>query len=136
MNLNIPFTKEYLSGLEIDCISQLLNTNPETNKVNWDQKCSNLLNKELETNNYFLTSSCTSSLEIAALLSKINHGDEFILPSYTFSSSANAFALRGGVPVFVDVREDTLNIDENKIESAISKKNQSYYSCSLCWCNL
>ena len=111
MNLNIPFTKEYLSGLEIDCISQFLNTNPETNKVNWHQKCSNLLNKELETNNYFLTSSCTSSLEIAALLSKINHGDEFILPSYTFSSSANAFALRGGVPVFVDVREDTLNID-------------------------
>ena len=125
MNINIPFTKEYLSGVEIDCISQLLNTNPETNKVNWDQKCSNLLNKELETNNYFLTSSCTSSLEIAALLSKINHGDEFILPSYTFSSSANAFALRGGVPVFVDVREDTLNIDENKIESAISKKTKA-----------
>ena len=48
MNLNIPFTKEYLSGLEIDCISQLLNTNTKTNKVNWDQKCSNLLNKELE----------------------------------------------------------------------------------------
>ena len=102
----------------------MLNTNPETNKVNWDQKCSNLLNKELKTNNYFLTSSCTSSLEIAALLSKINHGDEFILPSYTFSSSANAFALRG-VPVFVDVREDTLNIDENKIESAISKKTKA-----------
>ena len=125
MNINIPFTKEYLSGVEIDCISQLLNTNPETNKGNWDQKCSNLLNKELKTNNYFLTSSCTSSLEIAALLSKINHGDEFILPSYTFSSSANAFALRGGVPVFVDVREDTLNIDENKIESAISKKTKA-----------
>ncbi|HIG43365.1 MAG TPA: dTDP-4-amino-4,6-dideoxygalactose transaminase, partial [Gammaproteobacteria bacterium] len=67
-----------------------------------------------------LTHSCTAALEMAALLMDIQPGDEIIMPSFTFVSTANAFALRGGIPVFVDIREDTLNIDETKIEAAIT----------------
>lgn len=72
-----------------------------------------------------LTHSCTAALEMAALLADIQPGDEVIMPSYTFVSTANAFVLRGGIPVFVDIREDTLNIDENLIESAITPRTKA-----------
>lgn len=72
-----------------------------------------------------LTHSCTAALEMAAILANIGPGDEVIMPSYTFVSTANAFVLRGGTPVFVDIRPDTLNIDENKIEAAITPKTKA-----------
>src|SRR5438093_11505279 len=72
-----------------------------------------------------LTHSCTAALEMSALLADIQPGDEVIMPSFTFVSTANAFVLRGGVPVFVDVREDTLNIDESKIEAAITSRTRA-----------
>src|SRR4029079_10413578 len=72
----------------------------------------------------FLVHSCTAALEMAALLLDVEPGDEFIMPSYTFVSTANAFVLRGGIPVFVDVREDTLNLDERLIESAITPRTR------------
>ncbi len=72
-----------------------------------------------------LTHSCTAALEIAAMVAGLEEGDEVIMPSYTFVSSANAFVLRGAVPVFVDIRPDTLNIDESKIEAAITKKTKA-----------
>jgi dTDP-4-amino-4,6-dideoxygalactose transaminase len=72
-----------------------------------------------------LTHSCTAALEMSALLAEIKPGDEIIMPSFTFVSSANAFALRGGVPVFIDIRPDTLNIDETKIEAAITPKTRA-----------
>src|SRR6056300_969168 len=75
--------------------------------------------------NVLLTHSCTAALEMAAILLDIQPGDEIIMPSYTFVSTANAFVLRGGVPVFVDIREDTLNLDETLIEAAITPRTRA-----------
>ncbi len=72
-----------------------------------------------------LTHSCTAALEMAAILAELQPGDEVIMPSYTFVSTANAFVLRGAVPVFVDIRPDTLNLDESKIEQAITEKTRA-----------
>src|SRR6056300_490179 len=74
--------------------------------------------------NVLLTHSCTAALEIAAILADIQPGDEVIMPSFTFVSTANAFVLRGGVPVFVDIREDTLNINETLIEESITSRTK------------
>lgn len=79
-----------------------------------------------------MTTSGTSALEMAALLTDIKPGDEAVMPSYTFVSTANAFVLRGATIVFVDIRPDTMNIDENLIEDAITE-NKGYCSCSLRW---
>ena len=76
-------------------------------------RCQVWLEQHLSCGKAFLTHSCTAALEMSALLINIKAGDEVIMPSYTFVSTANAFVLRGGVPVFVDIRPDTLNMDEN-----------------------
>ncbi len=91
----------------------------------YTKKCHTWLEENVSCDKALLTHSCTAALEMAALLLNITHGDEVILPSYTFVSTANAFVLRGGVPVFVDIREDTLNIDENLIEAAITPKTKA-----------
>jgi dTDP-4-amino-4,6-dideoxygalactose transaminase len=88
-------------------------------------KCQEYLKTEINCNNPLLTHSCTGALEMSALLLDIKVGDEIIMPSYTFVSTANAFALRGGVPVFLDIRTDTLNIDEKQIEDAITPKTKA-----------
>ena len=79
------------------------------------QKCQKFLESTLGVRRVLLTHSCTAALEMSAMLFDIGPGDEVIMPSFTFVSTANAFVLRGGIPVFVDIRPDTLNIDENKI---------------------
>ena len=89
------------------------------------QKCQNWIEQELGVNKVLLTHSCTAALEMAALILEIKPGDEIIMPSYTFVSTANAFVLRGGIPVFVDVRRDTLNLDENLIEPAITNRTRA-----------
>lgn len=89
------------------------------------KKCHAWLEKETGAQKALLTHSCTAALEMAAILADIQPGDEVIMPSYTFVSTANAFVLRGGVPVFVDIRPDTLNIDETKIEAAITPKTKA-----------
>ena len=76
--------------------------------------------------------SCTAALEMAALLINVRPGDEIIMPSYTFVSTANAFALRGAVPVFLDIRSDTLNLDESKLEAAITPPDKGGDGSSLC----
>ncbi|MEG0257195.1 MAG: dTDP-4-amino-4,6-dideoxygalactose transaminase [Christensenella sp.] len=86
------------------------------------QRCSQWLKLNCDISNVFLTTSCTHALEMTALLCKIKPGDEVIMPSYTFVSTANAFVLRGAKIVFVDIRPDTMNIDEKLIESAITSK--------------
>ena len=88
-------------------------------------QCHNWLEQRTGCRKALLTHSCTAALEMAAILADIKPGDEIIMPSYTFVSTANAFALRGGVPVFVDIRPDTLNIDESKIEAAITEKTKA-----------
>jgi len=89
------------------------------------KKCNSFLEKKFKAKKCIITNSCTSALEIAALLIDAKDGDEIIMPSYTFVSTANAFVLRGAKPVFVDVRKDNLNIDEKLIEKAITKKTKA-----------
>lgn len=88
-------------------------------------QCNEWLEKKTGTAKALLTTSCTHATELAALLSDIKEGDEIIMPSYTFVSTADAFVLRGAVPVFVDIRPDTMNIDEEKIEAAITEKTKA-----------
>jgi len=89
------------------------------------QKMQAWLENRLQCRKVLLTHSCTAALEMAALLADIQDGDEVIMPSYTFVSTANAFVLRGGVPVFIDIRCDTLNMDETWIEKAITKRTKA-----------
>jgi len=88
-------------------------------------KCHAWLEKRIGCHQALLTHSCTAALEMAAILADIQPGDEIIMPSYTFVSTANAFVLRGGIPVFVDIRADTLNIDETKIEARITTRTKA-----------
>jgi len=89
------------------------------------KKCHARLESLVGCRKAFLTHSCTAALEMAAILADIQPGDEIIMPSFTFVSTANAFVLRGGVPVFVDIRPDTLNLDESKIEAAITPRTKA-----------
>lgn len=89
------------------------------------QRCRKWLIQKLEINEALLTTSCTHAIELAALMSKIGEGDEVIMPSFTFVSTANAVVLRGGIPVFVDICPDTMNIDAQKIEAAITERTKA-----------
>ncbi len=89
------------------------------------QRCQQLLKKNIKCKEALLVHSCTAALEMCALLLNIKKGDEIIMPSYTFVSTANAFVLRGGTPVFVDIDSENLNIDPNKIEKVITKKTKA-----------
>ncbi|MEY4769146.1 MAG: dTDP-4-amino-4,6-dideoxygalactose transaminase, partial [Pseudomonadota bacterium] len=91
----------------------------------YTKQCHHWLENHLKTNKALLTHSCTAALEMAAILIDLQPGDEVIMPSYTFVSTANAFVLRGAIPVFIDIRSDTLNIDENKIAAAITEKTKA-----------
>ena len=92
---------------------------------NYTKKCQEILEKKFGVPKIYLTTSGSSALEMACMLAGISFGDEVILPSYTFSSTANSIVLFGGIPVFVDIRPDTMNIDETKIESAITSKTKA-----------
>src|SRR5689334_19882304 len=89
------------------------------------KECHHLLKQVLGVPKVLLTTSCTHALEMAALLLEIQPGDEVIVPSFTFVSTANAFVLRGARPVFIDVRPDTLNLDERKLEALITDKTKA-----------
>lgn len=120
----IPFNWPHLTGKEIEYISSAHKNGKLAGDGPFTERCHKWL-QELTGSKSLLTHSCTASLEMTALLMKIKLGDEVIMPSYTFVSTANAFVLRGAVPVFVDIREDTLNIDENLIESAITPRTRA-----------
>lgn len=123
--MKIPFNRPYMSGLELEYITEAYNNHHLSGDGNFTKRCHLWLEKSIGVKKALLTHSCTAALEMAAILADIQPGDEVIMPSYTFVSTANAFVLRGGVPVFVDIRPDTLNIDENLIEGAISKKTKA-----------
>lgn len=91
----------------------------------YTKKCSEWIEKRTGTAKCLLTTSCTHATELAALLADVKPGDEIIMPAYTFVSTADAFVLRGAIPVFVDIRPDTMNIDENLIEAAITEKTKA-----------
>ncbi len=121
----IPFNLPFMTGKELHYIAESHMNGRLAGDGPFTARCHNWLETNTGCVKALLTHSCTAALEMAALLLDINPGDEVIMPSYTFVSTANAFALRGGVPVFVDIREDTLNIDENLIEAAITPKTRA-----------
>jgi dTDP-4-amino-4,6-dideoxygalactose transaminase len=121
----IPFNKPYLTGKELGYIAEAHANSQLAGDGRFTRQCQFWLENLGGHAKVLLTHSCTAALEMAALLCNIGSGDEVILPSYTFVSTANAFALRGAVPVFVDVRMDTLNIDETRIEAAITPRTKA-----------
>ncbi len=114
-----------MTGKELGYISQAHANLHLAGDGAFTKKCHAWLEKKTGSNKALLTHSCTAALEMAALLLDIKPGDEIIMPSYTFVSTANAFVLRGGIPVFVDIREDTLNLDEHLIEAAITSRTRA-----------
>jgi dTDP-4-amino-4,6-dideoxygalactose transaminase len=122
----IPFNKPFIAGKELHYISQaVLVESHLSGDGHFTKECHNWLETHLGCRKVLLTHSCTAALEMAAILLNIRPGDEIIMPSFTFVSTANAFVLRGGVPVFVDIRQDTLNVDEKLIGAAITEKTRA-----------
>ena len=121
----IPFNKPFLSGKEIDYILDAASSGQLAGDGKCTQLCQKILTSYVGSKTTLLTHSCTAALEMCALLGEFNPGDEVIMPSFTFVSTANAFCLRGLVPVFVDIREDTLNLNEQLIEDAINEKTKA-----------
>lgn len=121
INFNVPpFT-----GNEMKYIEKAVENQKICGDGEFTKKCSEWLEERTGTKKCLLTTSCTHALEMAALLSDIQEGDEVIMPSYTFVSTANAFVLRGAKIVFVDIRPDTMNIDENLIEAAVTDRTRA-----------
>lgn len=121
----IPFNKPYMTGKELYYIAEAKFGNMLAGDGPFTKRCHQWIEEKTGCAKALLTHSCTAALEMAALLLDIQSGDEVIMPSYTFVSTANAFVLRGGVPVFVDIREDTLNLDERLIEAAITPRTKA-----------
>lgn len=124
MKYRIPFNKPFIVGQELYYVAQSVLSGHTAGDGPYTKKCQALLEEKLGAKKILLTPSCTAALEMAAILCNIQPGDEVILPSFTFVSTANAFYLRGAKLVFVDIRPDTLNIDETKIEKAITNRTK------------
>ena len=123
--MTIPFNKPFMTGKELWYVSQAHAKGHLAGDGAFAKQCSSWLEQRTGSRSALLTHSCTAALEMAAMLVDTQPGDEIIMPSYTFVSTANAFVLRGGVPVFVDIRPDTLNIDETRIEAAITPRTKA-----------
>jgi len=123
--MKIPFNKPFIIGRELDYIVDAVNSGHLSGDGVYTRRCHEWLEKNLGCKRALLTHSCTAALEMAAILCDLQPGDEVIMPSFTFVSTANAFVLRGAVPVFVDIRADTLNLDERLIEAAVTKKTRA-----------
>jgi dTDP-4-amino-4,6-dideoxygalactose transaminase len=121
----IPFNKPFLTGRELHYIAQAHENSHLSGDGPFTKRCQAWLERVTGCRKAMLTHSGTGALEMAAILAGTGPGDEIIMPSFTFVSTANAFVLRGGVPVFVDVRADTLNIDETKIEAAVTARTKA-----------
>ena len=121
INFNVPpFT-----GKEMDYIKIAIDNEKICGDGQFTKKCNAWMEERTGTSKALLTTSCTHALEMSALLADIKPGDEVIMPSFTFVSTADAFVLRGATIVFVDIRPDTMNIDETKIEAAITDKTKA-----------
>lgn len=121
----ISFNVPPYCGKEEEYVIQAMRNHKICGDGEFTKKCSKWIEEKTGTEKALLTTSCTHATEMAALLCEIKPGDEVIMPSYTFVSTADAFVLRGAKAVFVDIRPDTMNIDETKIESAITKKTKA-----------
>jgi len=125
MTDRVFFNRPFMTGKELHYIAEAKFGNMLAGDGPFTKRCHEWLERRSGCSKALLTHSCTAALEMAALLLDIEPGDEIIMPSYTFVSTANAFVLRGGIPVFVDIREDTLNLDERLIESAITPRTRA-----------
>jgi dTDP-4-amino-4,6-dideoxygalactose transaminase len=125
LSSRVPFNRPHVTGREFEFIGQAIANQHLSGDGPFTRKCQDWLERRTGCRKALMTHSCTAALEMAAILSGVGPGDEVIMPSYTFVSTANAFVLRGAVPVFVDIRPDTLNIDERLIEGAITPKTKA-----------
>jgi dTDP-4-amino-4,6-dideoxygalactose transaminase len=123
--MNIPFNKPFIVGKELYYISQAILNGHLSGDGSFTKRCHQWFEKTLACQKVLLTHSCTAALEMSAILCGIEPGDEVIVPSFTFVSTANAFVLRGAVPVFIDIRPDNLNINEQLIEAAITPNTKA-----------
>lgn len=121
----IPFNRPYATGKELGYVAEAQGHLHLSGDGRFSKRCHQWIEQRTGCAKALLTHSCTSALDMAALLLDIRSGDEIVMPSYTFVSTANAFVLRGAVPVFVDIREDTLNLDERLIEAAITPRTRA-----------
>ncbi|HEY9631341.1 MAG TPA: dTDP-4-amino-4,6-dideoxygalactose transaminase [Coleofasciculaceae cyanobacterium] len=121
----VPFNKALITHRELESITEAIANGHLTGDGEFTKRCQAWLEQQIGCQTALITHSCTAALEMAAILADIQPGDEVIMPSYTFVSTANAFVLRGAVPVFVDIRPDTLNLDETKVEAAITPKTKA-----------
>lgn len=134
--MKIPFNKPYMTGKELSYVAQAHSNGHLAGDGGFTRNCNAWLERKIGCRKALLTHSCTGALELAAILCELEPGDEVIMPSYTFVSTANAFVLQGAIPVFVDIRPDTLNIDETKIEAAITARTKAivpvHYAGAAC----
>ncbi len=121
----IPFNVPLVSGRELEYIREAIANRHLSGNGPFTARCHAWLQEQLGVEKVLLTHSCTAALEMAAILSEVGPGDEVIMPSFTFVSTANAFVLRGATPVFVDIREDTCNLDESLIQAAITPRTKA-----------
>jgi dTDP-4-amino-4,6-dideoxygalactose transaminase len=127
MKIHIPFNKPCIVGPELIYVGQAVAGGHASGDGPFTRRAQKLMEERFGAQRILLTTSCTAALELAALLCNIGPGDEVILPSFTFVSTANAVVLRGATPVFVDIRPDTLNIDERLIEAAITPRTRAIF---------
>ncbi len=123
--IKIPFNRPFIIGKELEYIAQAVSDGHISGDGIFTKKCHALLEEKFNAKKVLLTTSCTAALEMAALLINIEPGDEVILPSFTFVSTANAFCLRGAKPIFVDIEDKTLNINPDLIEAKITNKTKA-----------
>jgi dTDP-4-amino-4,6-dideoxygalactose transaminase len=123
--IEVPFNVPTLAGRELEYIRKAIENSHLSGNGQFTVLCQRFIEGQLRGGRALLTHSCTAALEMAAILAEIGPGDEVIMPSWTFASTANAVVLRGAVPVFVDIRSDTLNIDESLIEAAITRRTKA-----------
>src|SRR3954451_19374445 len=119
-----PFNRPHTTGHEFEYIQEAIDNGHLSGRGPFDKRCTDWLEQRTGTPQALLTFSCTSALEMATILAGVGEGDEVIMPSFPFVSTANAIALRGAVPVFVDIREDTLNVDEGLLEGALTDRTK------------
>jgi dTDP-4-amino-4,6-dideoxygalactose transaminase len=123
----IPFNRPCVAGSELEYVGAAIEAGQTSGDGPFTKRCQQLLESRFGAAKAMLTTSCTAALEMAALLCNLGPGDEVVLPSYTFVSTANAIVLRGATPVFVDVRSDTLNLDERLIEDALTPRTRAIW---------
>jgi len=121
----IPFNKPFITQSEQRYLEEVIKNNKFCGDGEFTRRCNEWLKNYFDTHKALFLTSCTHALELTSLLMNINEGDEIIMPSFTFVSAANAYVLRGAKIVFVDIRPDTMNVDENKIEEAITTKTKA-----------